>query len=275
VPGAIVPGGGEPGGLEPGGVEPGKVQTVRGAEPRQYVCQRASGPITVDGRLGDATWKRAEWTELFVDIEGDRRPRPRHGTRAMMAWDDEHLYVAAELEEPDVWGKLTERDVMIYEDPDFEVFIWPTDGRGWPEEGTPYYYEFEVNALNTAMDMLLRREAASRGYERESRLAWDIEGLQHAVQVAGTVNWPADVDEGWTVEAAFPWKALAEYAGDTPVPPRHGDVWRVNFSRVQRVRGSGPTECDNWVWSPQGEVQMHLPDRWGYVTFSETAAGEG
>ena len=252
----------------------GPIETQWGAEPRQYVCCRTAGPVVVDGRLSEPTWKRAPWTELFVDIEGDGRPRPAHGTRAMMAWDDRFFYVAAELEEPDVWGRLTQRDVMISEDPDFEVFIWPTDGRAWPRQGTPYYYEFEVNALNTAMDMLLKRQAPERGCERESRLAWDIEGLQHAVQVQGTLNWPADVYEGWTLEVAFPWPALAEYAEGTPVPPRHGDVWRVNFSRVQRVRGSGPTDCDNWVWSPQGEIQMHLPDRWGYVTFSETEAGQ-
>jgi hypothetical protein len=25
---------------------------------------------------------------------------------------------------------------------------------------------------------------------------------------------------------------------------------------------------DNWVWSPQGLINMHVPDRWGYVRFS-------
>ena len=76
------------------------------------------------------------------------------------------------------------------------------------------------------------------------------------------------------MEVAFPWAALEEYAGETAVPPRHGDRWRVNSSRVQRVRGSGATDCDNWVWSPQGEIQIHIPDRWGYVTFTDAAVGE-
>ena len=30
---------------------------------------------------------------------------------------------------------------------------------------------------------------------------------------------------------------------------------------------------DNWVWSPQGAVAMHLPERWGIVQFSEGAPG--
>ena len=242
-------------------------------EPRRYRCYRTAGPIVVDGRLAEPTWKRVPWTELFV-IEGEKRPPPRHGTRAMMAWDDTYFYVAAELEEPDVWGKLTQRDVMIYGDPDFEVFIWPGQGDGWPEGNTPYYYEFEVNALNTPMDMLLKRLGGRGSNKREHWLDWDIPGLKHAVQVRGSLNWPEDVDEGWTVEVAFPWEALAEHAGDISVPPRPGDVWRVNFSRVQRIRGSSATDCDNWVWSPQGVVEMHIPDRWGYVEFTEVVAGE-
>ena len=29
---------------------------------------------------------------------------------------------------------------------------------------------------------------------------------------------------------------------------------------------SWPKE-DNWVWSPQGLVDMHVPERWGVVQF--------
>ena len=29
---------------------------------------------------------------------------------------------------------------------------------------------------------------------------------------------------------------------------------------------------DNWVWSPQGVVNMHIPDRWGKVSFVDDGA---
>ena len=57
-----------------------------------------------------------------------------------MLWDDEYFYVAAELEEPDIWATLTERDAVIFYDNDFEIFIDP-DG------DSHEYYEFEMNAL--------------------------------------------------------------------------------------------------------------------------------
>ena len=54
----------------------------------------------------------------------------------------------------------------------------------------------------------------------------------------------------------------------------------MNFSRVEWLvdiidgkyrkipRESRPE--DNWVWSPQGVIDMHRPERWGYVQFSTT-----
>ena len=48
----------------------------------------------------------APWSEDFVDILGAGRPVPRFRTRTKLLWDDGYLYVAAEMEEPHVWGTL-------------------------------------------------------------------------------------------------------------------------------------------------------------------------
>jgi hypothetical protein len=131
--------------------------------------------------------------------------------------------------------------------------------------------------------------------------------------VDGTCNDPRDTDRGWSVELAFPWSMVASLSDaavpvraarrqgavflgyDTPPtaaavpmavgkPPRGGDRWRVNFSRVewqQRVTPDGKyeripnTREDNWVWSPQGVIDMHRPETWGYVEFSAAAPGLG
>jgi len=117
-------------------------------EPRTYAVYRAAGAVRVDGRLSESDWAEAPWTADFVDIEGDDAPAPRFRTRAKMLWDEEALYVAAELEEPDVWATLTQRDTVIFYDNDFEVFVDPT--------GTTHnYYELEVNALETVWDLML------------------------------------------------------------------------------------------------------------------------
>jgi hypothetical protein len=78
--------------------------------PKGYACYRASAPTKIDGRLDDAAWQAAPWTNDFVEIEGFTRPKPRFRTRVKMPWDDDYFYVAAELEEPHVCATLTEHD---------------------------------------------------------------------------------------------------------------------------------------------------------------------
>jgi hypothetical protein len=239
--------------------------------PRHAVCSRAASKPVVDGKLDDEAWREVAWSEPFVDIEGDRRPRPRLRTRMKMLWDSDYFYIAAEMEEPDVWGTLTERDSVIFHDNDFEVFIDP-DG------DTHEYYELEVNALGTPWDLMLVRPYRDGGPPID---AWDIAGLRVGVDVRGTLNHSGDRDEGWSVELAIPWKILSEAAPGRK-PPAAGDRWRINFSRVEwqidtrtgRYEKSfdpatgSPFAGSNWVWSPQGAIDMHMPERWGFVQFA-------
>ena len=167
------------------------------------------------------------WTDDFVDIEGDKKPPPRFRTRVKMLWDDRHFYVAAELEEPDVWSYLTDHDAVLFHDLDFEVFLDP-DGDNHD------YAELEINALGTTWDLLLNRPYRDAG---KATNAFEFEGLKSAVHVAGTLNHPGDRDEGWTVEIAFPWSSLPSFA-HVPCPPRDGDQWRLNF-----CASSGGTAC--------------------------------
>ena len=167
--------------------------------PRGYVCYRAAQPPKIDGRLDDAAWQAVPWTEDFRDIEGDRRPKPRFRTRAKMLWDDKYFYIGAELEEPHVWGTLTQHDAVIFNDNDFEVFIDPNGDN-------LEYAEFEMNALNTSWDLFLPKPYKDDGRADNS---WDIAGLKTAVHVNGTLNNPTDRDTGWSVEIAIPWESLA------------------------------------------------------------------
>jgi hypothetical protein len=242
------------------------------ASPKVYLCHRTAEALKIDGSLDESSWRNAPATEAFVDIEGDAKPQPRFTTRARMLWDDRYFYISAEMDEPHVWGTLTKRDSVIFQDNAFEVFIDPDGDRS-------EYYEIEINALNTVWDLFLTRPYRDGG---KAQNGWDIAGLETAVKAQGTLNDPSDVDKGWSVEMAIPWKALAEYA-HKPAPPGDGDQWRVNFSRVEwrheivdgKYSKKPKTRQDNWVWSPHGAVNMHLPEKWGYVRFTMVEAGKG
>ena len=237
--------------------------------PLSYVAYRAPRAPRLDGSLDDAAWRAAPWSPAFVDIEGAAKPAPRFRTRMKMLWDDRCLYVGAELQEPDVWGTITQRDAVIFHDNDFEMFIDP-DGDALN------YVELEINALNTVWDLFLARPYRDGGHAED---AFNLEGLRTGVRVQGTLDHPGDADSGWTVTIAIPWRAL-ERASGTTAAPRPGQRWRINYSRVEwrttvadgayhKVPG---LREDNWVWSPQGVVDMHQPEHWGYVEFSSLRA---
>lgn len=248
--------------------------------PKRYICRRAPGPLVLDGRVDKPFWADASWTDDFVDIEGDVRPKPAKRTRVKMLWDDDYFYFAAEMAEDRIWATLTQRDSVIFQDNDFEIFIDP-DG------DSHHYYEFEINALNTVWDLFLPKPYRDGGPPLNG---WDIAGLHTAVYIDGVLNDPAADNRGWSIEVAMPWASLLEAASEGR-PPLPGEFWRVNFSRVEwrtEARDGGyrktidsatgrPYPEDNWVWSPMGLVNMHYPELWGYVLFaggSETVSFE-
>jgi hypothetical protein len=247
---------------------------------REYACLHLDASETkpdLDGEQGldQPAWAKAPWMEPFIDIAGPDKPAPRLRTWVKMLWDDEHLYVGALLEETDVWATFAKRDMVVYHENDFEVFIDP-DGDG---EG---YYEIEVNAQGTIFDLYLHKPYSAGGPAMHH---WNGDGIRGVVRVQGTLNDGSDRDRSWSVEMAIPWSCLrppvdapkdhAEQARAARAPTV-GDTWRMNFSRVQwqvvwredayeKVPG---TPEDNWVWTPQWAVDMHRPEHWGRVRFS-------
>ena len=72
---------------------------------------------------------------------------------------------------------------------------------------THNYYELEVNAFETEWDLILLKPYHDA--EKVALDSWDIPGLISKVHVDGTINDPSDMDKGWSVEIAIPWKVLS------------------------------------------------------------------
>ena len=244
--------------------------------PAGYVCYRAAEVPAIDGLDNERSWRDAPSTAPFVDISGYDFPEPRYKTTVRMLWDENYLYVFAEMEEPHIWANLNKRDTIVFYDNDFEVFIDPTgDGHD--------YFEIETNARGTVFDLSLPRpyRAPRRPF---IQFQWNCPGLKLATHHRGTLNNPADRDEGWNVEMAIPREAIA---GEFDNCLKAGNYLRINFSRVEwrfdlngatygRKKGADGMALpeDNWVWTPTGQIAMHMPERWGYLYLSGGNAGE-
>ncbi|NBS18397.1 MAG: carbohydrate-binding family 9-like protein [Flavobacteriia bacterium] len=243
--------------------------------PRNYKIPYADQPLVIDGKDTEPSWQNASFSEDFIDIEGQKKTA--QNTRLKMLWDQDFLYIYAKLEEKHIWATLKNRDTIIFYNNDFEVFISPSNSNH-------NYGEIEINALGTVWDLLLDRPYNTKG---NPIFNWNIQNLKSAVHIEGTLNNPNDIDQYWSVEMAIPMEALTELKRSPKKKPIEGEQWRINFSRVQwehdlidnryyRKKENGKfLRENNWVWSSQGVINMHLPEHWGYIEFSESPHPDG
>ncbi len=212
--------------------------------------------MVIDGKAGEKDWKDADWTEPFTDIAGSATPQ--YKTMVKMLRDDTAFYLIAWMEEPQVSASLKNHDDLLFNENDFEVFL-DADGDG------SNYAEIEINALGTVMDLKMDKPYLKGG---KPDMGWSVPGLKSAVHIEGSLNNPADTDKGWFVEMSIPFAALIE-------PGHHAleHNWRINFLRVEKMKSADSNSPDlreyDWTWSPQGVVNMHIPEKWGFLRFAD------
>lgn len=253
----------------------------------EYTAYRIDSPPTIDGRLDEPCWQQAPRSPRFVDLITGAATV--HDTRVAILWDDDNLYVGFWVEEPFVEATLTERDSLIYNDNDVEIFI----------AGRDAYYEVEINALGTIYEVLFVWEdalATFPGLSRETSGArpwngvgftehprggrvgfweWDFPGLRSAVAIDGTLNDNSDRDRGWTVELSLPWRGLELLAEGRSLPPSNGDIWRMSFSRFNQYKEAPPAQdSGGWTMSPHGVWDSHIPELFPHIVFSTKSVSD-
>ncbi|MCC9641758.1 hypothetical protein LOC71_05690 [Rhodopirellula sp. JC740] len=255
----------------------------------RYVAAKTDQMLLIDGELNEEAWRMARKTTPFVDlISGEPT---RYDTRSAILWDDEFLYIGFWIDEPNVDAEYKERDDPIYYDNDVEVFI----------AGQDAYYEFEINAFGTiyeacfvwkdayeagdfASDPQLSPNAPNQqtfngvGFtdhprgERIAFLGYDFPNVQSAVHINGTINDDSDIDEGWTVELAFPWKEMhwLAQADNRSLPPNVGDQWRIDLFRFNKTKAPKPaTDSSGWALGKHTVWDSHIPEIFPIITFAE------
>lgn len=208
-----------------------------------YRAARATGPVTIDGRLDEPAWRDAFEAPLVSSMTGGR---VRYATVARLLWDDRNLYVAFECEDDEVFSRPGRKDDdPIYEDEVVELFVDPAGARR-------DYAEIEVSPANVVFDA---RFATWRSDLAVAR-AW-TSGARTAVEV----HRGREGDRGWTVEMAVPLEALRGAAR----PPRPGDRWRMNLFRLETHNRAGVAEGQ--AFSPPLRGDFHALDRFGWLVF--------
>lgn len=184
---------------------------------RRLPARRALDRIVIDGVLDERTWQTAALASDFVQVRPDYVPSTAFPSVVRVAYDAQHLYVAAfnrdslglrALRLPDL-----RRDFESGESDLFGVTIGSLGDRRTS-------YQFQVSPYGSLADV----QAFDGG--DAVNFSWD------ALWRARTTR----SDSGWTAEIAIPWASLRYL--------RSGEAWDVNFVRNAR-------RAAQWsAWSP-------------------------
>jgi hypothetical protein len=183
-------------------------------KPRIYPCRKVKGTIKLDGKIDELAWKLAYYETRFAVPRSGAKPRA--GMAVRLLWDDEFLYIAAVLEDDDVYAMLKEHDSETWLDDVCELFLKPHEKRS-------FYYEVHVTPLGTTTDLRI----GARGAGAMHRWAMWESGVKAGVLIEGSLNDWSDTDKGWMFEAAIPLKAFAPLSPK----PQLGDRWRFAVCR--------------------------------------------
>lgn len=176
---------------------------------------RPSDAPRIDGQLDEALWKNNPAYQGLHQISPDEYAPGTELTRFWVAYDEDHLYVAAQVyDDPKrvvalqpIQGKAVESDDQIH----ISIDPFNTDRDG-------YFFQTNPNGLRT--QSLIGTVSSNPNW----RAIWDS---------AAQIN-----DEGWAVEMAIPFKSLS-------FDPRNS-TWGFNIGRVIRRKG------EFQAWSSRG-----------------------
>ncbi len=220
------------------------VKAVKTAE-----CRWAGAPIKIDGVLSEVAWDNAQVLDDFAVFWQNRKPKTK--TCARLLWDNSYLYFFAEMEDNDLYADVTERNGMTWTNDVFELFFKP-------EADRLTYYEIQVNAANTQLELFLPSRGAG-GYQRFAKTTKF--GMETAVKLQGTLNQWDDEDKGWTVEGRIPWAAF-QVSGGRPKP---GAKWRFALCRYDYSVTLAEPELSSTA--PLTQPSFHRYEDYSELTF--------
>jgi hypothetical protein len=220
----------------------------------EYLCHKIDVDLRFTGNLLDPHWQLAPPLHLVNAITGQPG---RFKTEVRLLYNPRYLYVLFRCEDDYIWGTVTERDGPIYDEECVEVFVNPA-------QTSFQYYEINVSPKNVVFDACLLNSRTPTQNENPflSLYQWNLKDLQTSVQVVGNLDQPGQGRE-WIVQFAIP---LAELWGAPHLPPQPGDVWRVNFYRID---SPSKDQREHYAWQKIGKAVFHVPWMFGYLRFSD------
>jgi hypothetical protein len=180
--------------------------------PYQIDIRRTSKPITIDGKLDESAWEKAQW----LTLDGRWPPKPQtkqqqaqwrtllasrpplalmdQQHKAAMLWDEAGLYCAMRVQDTDVQGQQKKENEWLWLEDVCEFFFAASN------KPDVLHYEYQVNPAGTLFLLTL--------WPGHTADIPSPPSPQTAASVNGTINHSADQDQGYSVEFFLSWDQL-------------------------------------------------------------------
>jgi hypothetical protein len=175
---------------------------------------RLETPPVIDGKLDDAVWQNAALFGDFLQTQPGDNVAPKHPTEFMMGYDSKNLYLAFRVvqDKDKVRATVARRD-NIFDDDYIGVFL-----DTFNDQRQAYIFFF--NPLGVQGDGTMTE---GRGEDYSVDLVYESKGVL--------------TEDGFTIEAAIPFKSLRYEAGKTK-------NWGIHIYRRVKYNNN---ELDSWM----------------------------
>ncbi len=182
--------------------------------PVPLACRYTAARLEVDGKAVEPAWAQGAFLGPFAQPWLREKGRERTGARCKLLWNEDHLYLLAEI--PDTEVVASPDPARPWLGDAVELFLKPTDDR-------PGYFQW-VFTPHGSVHARFFPNAKARLESTPEQAVLQRQGFgARCGAVLGE-------GKGYTLEAMVPWTDVAR-AGGRPKP---GEAWRVNIGLVDR-----------------------------------------
>lgn len=188
---------------------------------------KPTADFILDGKGTNAAWEQTAWVILNKIDPGAED----YISRFKILYSSKGIYVLFSGVDHQVTSTYNQDFDDLYNADVFEAFFHP-------EPQLPVYFEYEINALDRELVLLIPNvEGKIMGWR-----PWHYEQDRKVIHQVHLQKDDSGL-QSWTAECFFPYTLLAPLQN---VPPAKGMIWKANFCRLDYDSG----KMIKWAWSP-------------------------
>ncbi|MEY3737517.1 MAG: hypothetical protein RL544_295 [Bacteroidota bacterium] len=201
-------------------------------------------PFEIDGAGTNASWNATNWVNL-IQLDSSSLQYP---SKFKILYADSGVYVLFSGLDKKITSPYKNDFEDLFRADVFEVFFHP-------EPSTPIYLEYEINAYNAELVLLV----PNLSKKTFGWAPWKYTGKKKVVKKVKVHEQNNEMYK-WTAELFFPFKLFMPLQN---LDVKKGVCWNANFYRLDY----DDTKMVKWAWSPIVK-SFHEFEKYGVIQFN-------